>query len=70
MSLSPNAKFSKESRTFGVGAVLVNGTLIFNQLLDKLLNLTLELPSTIIAEFANTIDPDENSHNEPCHLYL
>ena len=55
--------------TLGLGQYWSMGH-IFDQLLDKLLNLTLELPSTTIAEFANTIDPDENSHNEPCHLEL
>ena len=28
------------------------------------------MPSTTIAEFANTADPDEMAHNEPSHLDL
>ena len=38
-----------------------------------LLNLfikTLKAPNTTIAEFANTVDPDEMAHNEPSHLDL
>ena len=27
-------------------------------------------PNTIIAEFSNTVDPDETAHNEPSHLGL
>ena len=27
--------------------------------------LTLKAPNTTIAEFANTVDPDETAHNEP-----
>ena len=27
-------------------------------------------PYTTIAEFANTVDPDETAHNEPSHLDL
>ena len=35
------------------------------------LNLTLKASNTtIIAEFANTADPDETAHNEPSHLDL
>ena len=30
--------------------------------------LTLKVPNTTIAEFANTVDPDEKAHNEPSHL--
>ena len=32
--------------------------------------LTLKAPNTTIAEFANTVDPDETAHNEPSHLDL
>ena len=32
--------------------------------------LTLKAPNTTIAEFANTVDPDEMAHNEPSHLDL
>ena len=32
--------------------------------------LTLQLPETKIAEFANSIDLDEVAHNEPPHLDL
>ena len=32
--------------------------------------LTLLVPETKIAEFANSIDPDEVAHNEPPHLDL
>ena len=34
------------------------------------INLTLKAPNTTIAEFANTVDPDETAHNEPSHLDL
>ena len=27
-------------------------------------------PNTTIADFANTVDPDETAHNEPSHLNL
>ena len=33
-------------------------------------SLTLKAPNTTIAEFANTVDPDETAHNEPSHLDL
>ena len=33
-------------------------------------NLTLKVPSTTKAEFANTVDPYETAHNEPFHLDL
>ena len=29
--------------------------------------LTRKAPNTTKAEFANTVDPDETSHNEPSH---
>ena len=32
--------------------------------------LTCKAPNTTIAEFANTVDPDETAHNEPSHLDL
>ena len=32
--------------------------------------LTCKAPNTIIAEFANTVDPDETAHNEPSRLNL
>ena len=32
--------------------------------------LTLKAPITTIADFANTVDPDETAHNEPSHLDL
>ena len=32
--------------------------------------LTCKVPNTTIAEFANTVDPDETAHNEPSHLDL
>ena len=32
--------------------------------------LTLEVPETKIAEFANSVDHDEMTHNEPPHLDL
>ena len=32
--------------------------------------LTLNAPNTTIADFANTVDPDEAAHNEPSHLGL
>ena len=32
--------------------------------------LTLKVPNTTIAEFANTADSDETAHNEPSHLDL
>ena len=32
--------------------------------------LTRKAPNTLIAEFANTVDPDEMAHNEPSHLDL
>ena len=32
--------------------------------------LTCNAPNTTIAEFANTVDPDEMAHNEPSHLDL
>ena len=35
-----------------------------------LLLLTLKVPETKIAEFANSIDLDEVAHNEPPHLDL
>ena len=28
------------------------------------------MPNTTVAEFANTVDQDETTHNEPSHLYL
>ena len=30
--------------------------------------LILKVPNTTIAEFANTVDPDEMAHYEPSHL--
>ena len=32
--------------------------------------LALKAPITTIADFANTVDPDETAHNEPSHLDL
>ena len=32
--------------------------------------LTHKAPNTTIAEFANTVDPDETAHDEPSHLDL
>ena len=32
--------------------------------------LTRKAPNTTIAEFANTVDPDETAHYEPSHLDL
>ena len=32
--------------------------------------LTRKAPNTIIAEFSNTVDPDEMAHKEPSHLDL
>ena len=32
--------------------------------------LTHKAPNTTIAEFANTVDPDETAHNEPSHQDL
>ena len=32
--------------------------------------LTRKAQNTTIAEFANTVDPDERAHNEPSHLDL
>ena len=32
--------------------------------------LTRKSPNTKIAEFANTVDPDETAHHEPSHLDL
>ena len=32
--------------------------------------LTCKAPNTTIAEFANTVDPDETTHNEQSHLDL
>ena len=32
--------------------------------------LTGKVPNTTIAEFANTVDPDETTHNEPSHQDL
>ena len=29
-----------------------------------------KVPNTTLAEFANTVDPDEMAHNEPSHLDL
>ena len=34
------------------------------------IKLTHKAPNTTIAEFANTVDPDETGHNEPSHLDL
>ena len=43
--------------------------------IDKVLQMTIstltcKAPNTTIAEFANTVDPDEKAHNEPSHLDL
>ena len=32
--------------------------------------LTRKAPNATIAEFANTVDPDETAHHEPSHLDL
>ena len=32
--------------------------------------LTRKAPKTTMAEFANTVDPDETAHNEPSHERL
>ena len=37
---------------------------------DMLIYLTRKTPNATIAEFANTVDPDETAHNEPSHLDL
>ena len=39
---------------------------------DKFISFILarKVPYTTIAEFANTVDPDETAHNEPSHLDL
>ena len=37
---------------------------------DSGLGLTLLAPNITIAEFANTVDPDERAHNEPSHQDL
>ena len=34
------------------------------------LSSTFKAPYAIIADFANTVDPDETAHNEPSHLDL
>ena len=34
------------------------------------IHLTNKAPNTTIADFANTVDPDETAHNEPSHLDL
>ena len=36
----------------------------------KNMSLSCKAPNTTIAEFANTVDPDETAHNEPSHLDL
>ena len=36
----------------------------------QILPLTLQLPETKIAEFANSVDLDEVAHNEPPHLVI
>ena len=36
----------------------------------RLADLTLQVPETKIAEFANSVDLDEVAHNEPPHLDL
>ena len=43
-----------------------------NKDIDKsmLAFLTLKAPNTKIANFANTVDPDETAHYEPSHLDL
>ena len=34
------------------------------------IKLTHKSPNTTIVEFANLVDPDERTHNEPSHLDL
>ena len=36
----------------------------------NVIKLALKATNTTIAEFANTIDPDETTHNEPSYLDL
>ena len=38
--------------------------------LNEISGLTLKVPETKIAEFANSVDLDEVAHNEPPHLEL
>ena len=42
----------------------------FSKNLKNKILITLKAPNTTIAEFANTVDPDETAHNEPCHQDL
>ena len=51
--------------------ILFNDVIIggFNEYTQSMF-LTHNEPNTTIAEFANTVDPDETAHNEPSHLDL
>ena len=50
---------------------LQNSELIPNKsLLELIYFLTSKVPNTRIAEFANTVDPDETAHDEPSHQDL
>ena len=40
------------------------------QLIHRSPSLTRKVSNTTIAEFGNTVDPDETAHNEPSHLDL
>ena len=42
----------------------------FSKNLNNKILITLKAPNTTIAEFANTVDPDETARNEPSHQDL
>ena len=51
---------------YSKGAIRMNGCCLY----AVCISLTLKVPNTTIAEFANTVDPDETAHNERSHLDL
>ena len=54
---------SSKTTLFALAAVFISGT-------ERVKELTLSLPETKIAEFANSMDLDEVAQNEPPHLDL
>ena len=49
---------------------LLASDMIFSIFLREFCVLTRKAPNTTIAEFANTLDPDEMAHYEPSHIGL
>ena len=61
---NPEDRFSHLSRT------ATDALMAFWKLWQRAIHLNHKVPNTIIAEFANTVDPDETAHHEPSYLDL